>query len=480
MKSLELRAGTNVFWLFLSDILLRGSIFIGTLYLARVLGTKEFGIFSFALAIANYLWLAVDLGIARYGTREAAGRSGDKNELLDELNSLRFFISLFIYSAFFLVLTFLLSSTNNLIYLAAGLYVVSFALNPDWFIRGIEEMKYLVVGNFITAVFFLSGTLFFVTGPQDTALALLFWSVSFLVSGLCTLILIRRYLGHKFALVVRYQVWKNHLKNSIHFALSGSLIRINSFLTIILLGFLVLPQDLGIFSAPHRLILTIVNLNFIIPKAFYPILSSQRKDPGEFRVSNDKFYSVLMLTGLPIGLFGYYFATDIIGLLYGKLYFESTGILKILIWQVPITFLSIGIINSLFALGLQKINTYALGAGVLIKLVFCLMLIPVFGIYGAAVSDLVGAVCVLIFLVIFFSFKVYRNNFINKDFFKIVMSCLIVLFLNYSVLAETAFIFKIILSAFLYVVFIFIFGVIKKETVFKIFKDLRSGGKNPS
>ena len=480
MKSLELRAGTNVFWLFLSDILLRGTIFIGTLYLARILGTMEFGIFSFALAVANYLWLAVDLGIARYGTREAAGKSGCKNEILVELNSLRFFLSLFIYSTFFFILTFFLSSTNNLIYFAAGFYVVAFAINPDWFIRGIEQMKYLVVGNLITAIFFIIGILLFVKGPDDTALALLFWAVSFLVSGLCTLIIIRKYLGYRFTLVVKIKEWKKHLRNSIHFALSGSLIRINSFLSIILLGFMVLPGDLGIFSAPHRLILTIVNLNFIIPKAFYPILSSQRDDPGIFRASNEKFYSVLMMTGVPIGLFGYYFANDIIGLLYGKQYIESSGILKILIWQIPITFLSLGIINSMFAVGLQKLNTYAIGAGLLIKLVLCLILIPVFGIYGAAVSDLAGAACVLVILVIFFSFNVYRSNVIKKDFFMIVFSCLIVLLLNYSLFLGLGFLFKFILSAILYVILVFVFGVIKKETVYEIYNDLRSNKKNRS
>lgn len=480
MKSIELRAGTNVFWLFISDLLLRGSIFVGTLYLARVLGIGEFGIFSFALALANYLWLTVDLGIARYGTRETASCRGNVNDLLKELNSLRFFLSLLIYSAFFLVLTLILGSTNKLIYLAAGLYVVTFALNPDWFIRGIEEMKYLVVGNLVTAVFFLCGTLFFVRGPGDTALALFFWAVSFLVSGVCTLIIIRKYLGFKFTLVIKIDKWKNHLKNSIHFALSGSLIRASSFLSVIMLGFLVLPEELGIFSAPHRLILTIVNLSFIIPKAFYPILSSQRDKPGEFRQSNDKFYSVLMLVGIPIGLFGFFFATDIIGLLYGNLYLGSSGIFKILIWQVPVSFLSIGIINSLFAVGLQKINTYVIGAGFLIKLVLCMVLIPVFGIYGAAVSDLVAAACVLILLVIFFSINVYRGNFINRDFFKIVLSCFIIVFLIYFVLSDMDFIFQIVLSGILYLALIFIFGVVNKETVYRVVKDLRSKEKGSS
>ena len=480
MKSLELRAGANTFWLFLSDLLLRGSIFLGTLYLARVLGTKEFGIFSFALVLANYLWLMVDLGIANYGTREAASRQSNVEEILDELNSLRFFLSLFIYSAFFLVFTIFLNSANKLTYIAAGFYIVAFALNPDWFIRGIEKMKYLVVGNFITGIFFLSGTFLFITGPEDTALALLFWSVSFLVSGLSTLIIIWKYLDYRFVLVVDIEKWKHHLKNSIHFALSGSLIRINSFLSIFILGFLVLPEDLGIFSAPHRLILTVVNLNFIIPKAFYPILSSQRDDPVQFRHSNEKFYSVLMLTGIPVGLFGYFFAADLIGLLFGRSYLQSTSIFKILIWQVPIIFLSIGIINSLFAIGLQRINTYVIGAGVLIKLILCLILIPKYGINGAAFSDLIGAAFVLIFLVVLFSLNVYRSSFLNLDIIKIVLSCIIVIAFVYLVLSGFGFIIKIVLSAVLYLVLVFILGVLKKEMVYRVFRNLRNIKDNSS
>ena len=147
---------------------------------------------------------------------------------------------------------------------------------------------------------------------------------------------------------------------------------------------------------------------------------------------------------------------------------------------MPIVFLSIGIINSMFAIGLQRINTYVIGAGVLIKLLLCLTLIPVYGIYGAAISDLIGAGCVLVFLVIFFSLNVYRSNFINTDFLKIVLSCLIVIALIYLVLSNFSFIFKIVVSAVLYLILIFIFGVLKKETVYRIFKDLRSNKKDSS
>ena len=66
MNNVARRVISNFIWLLLSDVFSGGTIFLGNLYIARVVKAVEFGIFSFALAVSEYMWIAADLGITLY------------------------------------------------------------------------------------------------------------------------------------------------------------------------------------------------------------------------------------------------------------------------------------------------------------------------------------------------------------------------------------------------------------------------------
>ncbi len=69
-------------WVVLSDIFTKGSILFATIYLARVLGTENFGLFSLGVVITNTIWPLVDLGASGFGTREIARNHNHAKKIL--------------------------------------------------------------------------------------------------------------------------------------------------------------------------------------------------------------------------------------------------------------------------------------------------------------------------------------------------------------------------------------------------------------
>ncbi len=326
MDNINRRVTSNFVWLLTSDIFYKGAIFFGTLYIARIQQTAEFGIFSFALAVSNYMWIATDLGVSVYGTKEVARNPDKTEELLSVLNSLRLLASIVVFIAFFLALTLAhVPPHKKWVLLAAGLYVITYALSPDWLLRGAETMKYLAIGNLIIGFTFLLSIFFLVKDPSDTTWASFLWSLSFFFGSLGILYLLRRNLGIRFFFTFSIPKWKEHLKESVYFALITSLMTVYTYIPILLLGFLTTSDKVGIFSAPHKFVYMLSNFNFVFPRAFYPVPASLSWDIKAFRKVSYDLQRIMVATGLPIGVGGTILIMDIIRILYGNSYLGGDG-----------------------------------------------------------------------------------------------------------------------------------------------------------
>ncbi|MBI2035392.1 MAG: oligosaccharide flippase family protein [Candidatus Liptonbacteria bacterium] len=79
-RSIKQTVAKNVFWLSVSEIasrIFRGVIII---YAARVLGAAGYGVFSYALGLAGFFTIFLDVGLTAILTREAAQKPSQKSE----------------------------------------------------------------------------------------------------------------------------------------------------------------------------------------------------------------------------------------------------------------------------------------------------------------------------------------------------------------------------------------------------------------
>jgi O-antigen/teichoic acid export membrane protein len=119
-------------------------------------------------------------------------------------------------------------------------------------------------------------------------------------------------------------------------------------------------------------------------------------------------YSSVALVAILVACFVTIFASEILNLLFGKDYLGGVDVLKIRIWET--VFAAIGVITGSWALveGMQRQTLIFSVFGMLINISLNLILIPLFGIKGAAISSLVSIIFVVIILPL--CFKDMRND----------------------------------------------------------------------
>jgi O-antigen/teichoic acid export membrane protein len=123
--------------------------------------------------------------------------------------------------------------------------------------------------------------------------------------------------------------------------------------------------------------------------ATFPVISKENRINREnsFHIYKGMF-KVLTLVGLPIAVGGMLLNKEIVLLIYGTEFFESSSVLKILIWLTPIIFLTNFTGSCLIAIEKQSQLAYICGFNALFNLSLNLILIPSFGYWGAAIASI--------------------------------------------------------------------------------------------
>lgn len=474
IESFSLRISSNFFWLFVSEVVSKGLIFIGTLYLARVLGPGGFGLYSLSLSVAIYLWFVADLGISLYGAREVAKDRARVQEFFQLLNSMRIFTALALFLMLAIIIFFIpISLVTKKVIIAGSLYVIAYAFSSDWLLCGIERIQYIVLGKMLLACTFLFGIFFFVHHPHDVVMAAFFYSIAHFCGSATLLVVLKKKLNINFKPTFSWSLWKNHLKESWHFIALSTLGYIIAPLIIILLGVLRTSESIGFFSAPHRIIMLILGFMGIFSLSFYPVLADYYVHlPKTFLRIQDIFQKVMITLGLPIGIAGFILSKDIIYFLLGSEYETSIGIFNILIWLVPLNFIRVSYSCTLLATGFQSLYLMSLGISFVAGIALCVPLISIWGIIGASIA-LLFQNCILLILVVWMFQKNFRPlSFLDSFFIKALGINIVMGMAVYCIKIN---IFgKIALGIVLYCFLVFFIKLITREQLVRVYISLKN------
>jgi len=193
-----------------------------TLYVGRRLGAGSFALYSLAFAWTQLAWAGVDLGTSSYAVRTIAGRPPRPLETLFEILGLNTLLALSIMCVATLITVLLvhdpvLKATT----LAMLLFLPTFALYPDWFLRGSGKLPLLGAANFAVAGTWAAGILVFGAqhGPPGFGLA---WALSPL-GGVLVFWAMARPSTINFRAMISPSRWVTHLRISVLYAIAGLL-----------------------------------------------------------------------------------------------------------------------------------------------------------------------------------------------------------------------------------------------------------------
>lgn len=359
------RIVSNFSWSIISEVTGKFIFFITNIYLARILTVDNYGFFTLAQSMVLYFWLAADLGINMYGSKEIAKDKINISDIVNPLLSLRILSGFAVFIIFISILYFLhYNSIQKWLFVGSAFYLITRSISIEWVMRGLEKFEYIALSNSITFISMFLLTILFVKDDNDLIKAAFLQSFCYLLGGIPLFLIFHNKFKFKFAFDIKK--WGLHLKESLHFTISGGLSVLIQYLPIIYLGIFATAQDIGVFSASYRLISAILFVVSILPMSLYPIFSELYFNKKEkFKKIHIKYVLLSFFVGFNSLIFGYVFAENIILTLFGDKYYESISLFKILLWHVFLYSIKSPYGIVIAASGLQKYQTIALSFGIL-------------------------------------------------------------------------------------------------------------------
>jgi len=265
-------------------------------------------------------------------------------------------------------------------------------VNLKWIFMGQEKMTRVAAGLIVAQVVFAVGVFGFVRGEAgiiwvpilrligDLAMAMYFMRRFVLVHG-----------GLRLAFTLRGA--RNVLQPALTMGAALGLGLASYNLDSVLLGFMVGPMAVGWYNAAYKPVTVALAMPVTYFLGLFPALSRTYADsPEVFQQIVVRSLRLTSIFALPVGVGGTFFAEPIIGLLFGPAYANSVPALQVLCWAAVLAILRGTYKYGLNAAGKQQLDLRCAGTATALKVGRNLLLIPYYGIIGAAIATVVAEV----------------------------------------------------------------------------------------
>lgn len=383
----------NFLSLSFAQVFTRGLGFVITIYLARILRVDGFGKIGFAQAILSYFMLLVNLGLSTFGTREIAKKKDEIQRYVNNILTMRLLISII---AYFLLLIFVClinkPITIKKLILLYGLSIFTFVFTIDWVFQGIERMEFIAISQIVRQLVYLVLIFWIVKSPQQILKIPL---LNFLAGVVMIFILIsifqRRFRFPK--LEFDFRLWGVILKESLPMGAAFIITGIYVNLDRILLGFIKSDADVGWYNAAYSLMEAPTMIAISIQMAFFPQLSSNYNSSCEnlYRISKS-YIKIMFAIGVPFSIGGFYIGDSLILLVFGNNFHNSVMPFRILIFATMVIFINMAYGGSLLAWDRQTYYLKCVLCGACTNIILNFLLIPKFGMSGAAIGTLAAQI----------------------------------------------------------------------------------------
>ncbi len=376
-----------------------GVIFV--IYVAIQLGLTQFGIYTLGNYFAGLFVILGDLGLSNYTTREIARDKNNAQDILNRVFCLRLVLSLLAFIVGINVLLYvdygLLTEQLTMIILFTHIFFRSFLSFLFHIFEGFERMEFVTIAeafrrgiDLVIGVWVLSqgyGLTFLILGLVLSDLIILTF----------TWILLYSSLPIRIQIVFSSIGWYETLVTSIPFGLLTVFLGVVNSIDTIMLGKIRGEDEVGLYGAVIRITSVLTIIPLMTATAMFPAISRL------YDTSIDKARSIflnlirlMMFLGMPIAFGTTLIGSSLIVFVYDATYLPAALPLKIVIWSIGMVFLNLPMIMFLSSIERQKQATMIIGISAMSNIILNLVLIPKYGMVGAAITTVISQVIILI------------------------------------------------------------------------------------
>ena len=410
MKKTELKTPSKGVQIFRNFGFLTIGKIIGDLFtflffvvLSRTFGEEGIGQYSFAMALTGFFAVFSDFGLYPFTIKEISRHTSSFEDYYGRIFSLRLILSTAIFGVLLLVLPFLpFPYESKLIIAVIGAYQVisrvvegisaTFVAREDTHLAGLIEVSSKATAAMAGIAVVMAG------GSLVTALAIL-PTVALGSLFVAYWIVTKKYGRPK--LTTSFSSLKRLLRESTPYALSLFLFQLYSRIDVVLLGFLLGAAAAGVYNVAYRVVFLLLFIPHFAAMAIFPTASkSYLYSMKDFKSLYRKSLNLIILIGVPATSGLFLIAPDLINLIFGKNFAESATVLRILCGLLFLACLNRFMGVFMMSCDRQVERTRCQWKAACVNVLGNLLLIPIFGFKGAAVTALISETLLIILFAI--------------------------------------------------------------------------------
>ena len=364
--------------------------FIGFLFIARMLGKEQYGIFVIVMNFVFFFHIFTLPGLQKVIVREGSKDTAGFSKVLDHTIGLRFVficiaMALCVGVSFFtayspLVKTLIIIMSAEIIYFGLDSFFSAIYQTA-------QRMQYIALFQLYLRIL--------VTGLSIAIL---------LLGGTVTVILVVNLFSRFLVLFLNYFRTRRFFKFKLNFRIraDSALIKatfvfslmnfINAFvirIDVLMVSFLTNEENVGIYGVAHELGREGILLRNILATAFFPI-AIKFFTKNQIKVRTIFLYSLILFGIVSLGsLLIFFFSEDMVVLLFKEDFRLSGQILKALVFYLPFAFFILPFSTSLQATHNEKLLIPIYGMSALMNIPLNLVLYHRFGLVGIAYSTII-------------------------------------------------------------------------------------------
>ncbi|MBN2127429.1 MAG: oligosaccharide flippase family protein [Candidatus Diapherotrites archaeon] len=464
----------NMLFIFITNIFQKIFAFIFVVFVARVLGVEQFGLYSAVTAFPLMFMTIADPGILAFLKRETAVSDLNFKENFFPAHSLKIIFSFISVLVVFIALVFL-NYSFEFIFLSL---IVSVSLALDSY-SGLfksvffakEKFQFeLIISGITKSLFVLVAVYLVFLGFAVFEIIVLMLIISILNLLMCVAFFWKTYFFPFFS--INIGLMKKIIFSSFLLFLLSFITILSQNLNISMLSFFYQSNlyFVGYFGAALKLISSLALITVTFNTSVFPRFTkffNQKNDSFKSIFSKNIYYQIFLIVPIAIGCI--FLSDEIIDLFFGKSFIGAGFILKILVIQTVFYFFNAAYLVSLIYSKKEKQAIPFAVIYLLINFILCFVLIPSFNAVGAAVAWLLAEYVLLILL-----FSLIKKHFDAPNPLNVMLKPLISgLIMALFILLTKNFISLIpliVLSAVVYFIFAILIKAVDLKLILNLFK----------
>lgn len=371
---------------------------LASAHLARALGVASFGQFNMARTVGEYLLLVISFGFTLAGTRAIIADPASRDVIVVRTTTVRLVLSLLTLAAVCIYCVWSRSPGASLIAIVA-VSVVCSSLVMDWVYSALGNMRLPSIARVLGRAAYAAVVVVLVRSATDQTIAA--WALV-LEAALLAVVLIPGLRIRLSARIVKDALagTQRMVRSSWRLGLAQAARQLKTNVDILLIAVLSTPLALGYYSAAYRLVLLVNMLAVLYATVLMPDIAHRYEGGGEWRRSATIGVRASILGScVVIGVLAPV-SPRLLVTLFGPEYRPAGAVMAVLMCAAAPLFLSAALGNIAVAIGKPQVFARTAVAAAVLNLLTNLVLIPRFGITGAAITTLITEVALAVTLVV--------------------------------------------------------------------------------